>query len=334
MLVTSIGSLPFVDVDRAIDLIFKSCPEIPFWPQMPNRSFLEGMYVQCLERVPAVRVDEALEKVYVDTNAIEGIEAFYEDFNNERMDSFAVSEERAPGFYRFLERLPEIEDTTRYVKTQLTGPFTMGMGLKDESGRPIIYNAAYFDIIKKALHGKAQWMIRAIKARASGKEVILFFDEPAMVSFGSAFVSVSKQDVISMFDEVVQGLDALVGIHVCGNTDWSALLATKADIINYDAFNFMDTLFYFRSDLSAFLERGGGIAPGIVPSAAEDLDRTDLADLARQWQTIQQLFSKVGGGEKESWLATTSCGLGSLSEAYATRALDLLSRLADAVKAR
>lgn len=193
MLVTSIGSLPFVDVDRAIDLIFKSCPEIPFWPQMPNRSFLEGMYVQCLERVPAVRVDEVLGKVYVDTNATEEIEVFYEDFSNGRFDSFAISEERAPGFYRLLERLPEIEDTTKYIKTQLTGPFTMGMGLKDELGRPIIYNAAYFDIIKKALHGKAEWMIRTIKARASGKEVILFFDEPAMVSFGSAFVSVSRR---------------------------------------------------------------------------------------------------------------------------------------------
>jgi methionine synthase II (cobalamin-independent) len=334
MLVTSIGSLPFVDVDRAIDLIFTSCPEIPFWPQMPNRSFLEGMYVQCLERVPSVRVDEVLGKVYVDTSATEGIEVFYEDFTNGRLDSFAISEERAPGFYRLLERLREIEDTTRYIKTQLTGPFTMGMGLKDELGRPIIYNAAYFDIIKKALHGKAEWMIRTIKARASAKEVILFFDEPAMVSFGSAFVSVSKEDVISMFDEVVLGLDARVGIHVCGNTDWSALLATKTDIINYDAFNFMDTLFYFKSDLSAFLERGGMIAPGIVPSSAEDLDRANLADLARQWQTIQQLFSEVAGGEKENWLATTSCGLGSLTEAYATRALDLLSRLPDAVSPR
>jgi len=138
-----------------------------------------------------------------------------------------------------------------------------------------------------------------------------------------------------------------VGIHVCGNTDWSALLATKTDIINYDAFNFMDTLFYFRPDLSAFLERGGMIAPGIVPSSAEDLDRANLADLARQWQAIQHSFSEVGGGEKKNrpatascglattscGLATTSCGLGSLSEAYATRALDLLSRLADAVKA-
>jgi len=333
MLVTSIGSLPFVDVDQAIDLIFRSCPEVPFWPQLPNRSFPEGMYVQCLEGVPAVRVDTDAGKVYVDTDAVEGIEGFYEDFNNGSSDSFSISEKRAPGFYRLLERLPEIEDTTKYVKTQLTGPFTMGMGLKDEKGKPIIYNSAYFDIIKKALRGKAEWMVRTIRARRPGKGVILFFDEPAMVSFGSAFVSVSKEDVISMFDEVAEGLDALVGIHVCGNTDWSALLGAKIDIINYDAFNFMDTLFYFRSDLSAFLARGGIIAPGIVPSSAEDLDRTEQDDMARQWQTAQRLFSEVGGSEKANWLATTACGLGTLSEAHATRALDLLRRLADAVNA-
>ncbi len=327
MLVTSIGSLPFVEVDRAIDLIFSSCPAIPFSPQLPNRSFLENMYVQCLEQIPAVRVDEGRGTVYMDTGTTEGIEAFYEDVHKGTIEAFAISEGRAPGFYRFLERLPEVRDTAKFVKTQLTGPFTMGMGLKDDKGKPIIYDTAYFDIIKKALHVKAKWMIKTIKTGRPDREVILFFDEPAMVSFGSAFVPVSRQDVISLFDEVIQGLDAHVGIHVCGNTDWSVLLGTQIDIINYDAFNYLDTLFYFRSDLSAFLERGGKIAPGIVPSSAEDLDRTGPADLTRRWQTAERLFSEIGEGGKGEWVVTTACGLGSLTEADAARALDFLSRL-------
>ncbi len=334
MLVTSIGSLPFVDVDKAIDLIFASCPAIPFWPQLPNRSYLEGMYIQYLEGIPAVRIDEGKGTAYVDTGSTEGIEAFYEDFNSERTDAFAISEERAPGFYRFLERLPEIHDRVKFVKTQLTGPFTLGMGLKDEKGKPIIYDAAYFDIVRKALHMKAQWMIKTLRAVYPDTKVILFFDEPAMVSFGSAFVSISKQDVISLFDEAALGLDARVGIHVCGNTDWSVPLGSKIGIINYDAFHFMDTLFYFRSDLSAYLNKGGRIFPGIVPSDAEDLDRTGLQDLVQHWHAVERLFSEAGGGEEEEWVATTSCGLGTLTETHATRALDLLGRLPDYVKTR
>jgi len=30
-----------------------------------------------------------------------------------------------------------------------TGPFSMGLGLKDEHDKPIIYNDAFYDIIKK-----------------------------------------------------------------------------------------------------------------------------------------------------------------------------------------
>ncbi len=46
----------------------------------------------------------------------------------------------APGFYRFLERLKEIKDGVKYIKGQITGPFSMGLGLKDENGKPVIYN--------------------------------------------------------------------------------------------------------------------------------------------------------------------------------------------------
>ena len=79
-----------------------------------------------------------------------------------------------------------------------------------------------------------------------------------MVSFGSAFVSVSQADVTSLFNEMADGLGATVGVHCCGNTDWAVLLDSKVDLINYDAFGFMDTPFCFRENLSSFLSRGGG----------------------------------------------------------------------------
>ena len=331
MLVTSIGSLPFVEVDTAIDAVLECCPQIPFWPQLPRRSFLENMYVQYLEGTPGLVVDEEAATVYVDTRRTDGIERFYEDFSAGRIDAFPLSERAAPGLFRLLARLAASGSAVRCVKGQLTGPFTIGIGLKDENDKPIIYNEAYFDIIKKALHMKAAWMIKTMKSRCPGAEVLLFFDEPAMVSFGSAFVTVSKEAATSLFDEVIEGLDATVGIHCCGNTDWSVLLATDADIINYDAFNFMDTLFYFRRELSDFLARGGRIAPGIVPSSAEALGPVTLADLVHLLRTFEGRLSE---GESTSPsrenLVTTACGLGSLDESDARRALELLRRLPEA----
>lgn len=329
---TSIGSLPFVEVEQAIDAVMACCPEIPFWPQLPRRSFYEDMCVQYLERTPALVVDPARATVYVDTRKTDGIERFYEEVYNDNVDAFGISEQAAPGFYALLERLPRMADRIRYVKGQLTGPFTLGIGLKDENGKPVIYDSAYFDIIKKALRMKAAWMIKTIKRVCPDKEVLLFFDEPALVSFGSAFVSVSSAVVTSLFDEVREGLDALVGIHCCGNTDWSVLLRTGVDIISYDAFNFMETLFYFHRELSAFLARGGRIAPGIVPSSGEALHEVSLADLARLWRSYEVHLSKVGSAPEQATIVTTACGLGTLSEADAYRSLELLKRLPDVVE--
>ena len=135
MLVTSIGSLPFTDVGQAVDAVLEFCPAIPFWPQLPNRSFHERMYVQCLENVPAVVVDEVAETMYVDTGSTKGIEHFYENVSARNLEAFSISDRAAPGLYALLDRLSDVREAVTLVKVQLVGPFTLGMGLKDEKGK-------------------------------------------------------------------------------------------------------------------------------------------------------------------------------------------------------
>ena len=326
-MVTGIGSVPFTDVDKAIDHVFDACPEAPFWPQLARRSFLENMYVQFLEGVPSVVIDEHSERVYVDTGSTEHVERFYEDVAGGNLSAFRVSEAAAPGLYRLLERLPEIADRVKIIKGHLTGPFTIGLGLKDEKGQPVIYNSAYFDIIKKGLHMKARWMISCIRERFPDKEVLIFFDEPFMVSFGSAYVSISKSDTIALMNDVVAGLGATTGVHCCGNTDWSVLFGVDTDIINYDAFNFLDTIFYFKDELAAFLRRGRMISPGIVPSS-EAVSSCSLEDLQEVWHRFGGQVAAVDPQAAwRDWFVTPSCGLGSLTEAEAVRALELLAAL-------
>ncbi len=327
-MITGIGSLPFTDVDEAIDLIFSTCKEIPFWPQLPKRSSRENMYTTFLDGVPCIGVDEAKGAVYMDTQKTDGIEEFYDNYFNENFEAFAVSPESAPGFYRFLERLGEVKSGVTHIKGQLTGPFSMGLGLPDEEGKPIIYNAAFFDIIKKALEMKAKWMTRKLGEAAPGTPLIVFFDEPYMVSFGSAYVSISKEEAIALFDEVTKGITAKRGVHCCGNTDWSVLFNTTLDIVNYDAFNFLETIFYFKEDLLRFLGRGGLISPGIVPSSEKVLEVSleEIRALSAAFDT-QMKGAGIEPGLRE-WLFTTSCGLGSLGNPETERAMTLLRELA------
>ncbi len=323
-MITGIGSFPYTDADKALDLIFSTCARIPFWPQLPKRSFYENMYTTFLEGVPCTVIDEAKGSVFMDTTSTEGIEEFYENFAGNDLDHFALTEKTAPGFHRFLKRIGETSGSFDFIKAQLTGPFSMGLGLSDENGKPIIYNSAYFDIIKKALQMKARWIIDSINRQAPGKQIILFFDEPYMVSFGSAYVSISKDEAIALFDEVSEGLNARRGVHCCGNTDWSVLFNTTLDIVNYDAFNYLDTITYFSGELSRFLERGGWIAPGIIPSSEKVMEVT-LSGLVDMWNDFMGRLTRMGIDPKEhEWLFTTSCGLGSLSIEEAERAMQLL----------
>ena len=324
-MITAIGSLPFIHVDEAVDRVFSACREVPFWPQLPKRSFLEDMYVQFLEQVPSVIIDEQRERVYVDTASTSGIERFYEDVATRNLEAFRVSEAAAPGLYRLLERLPEIKNDVKIIKGQLTGPFTIGLGLKDEKGQPVIYNSAYFDIIKKALHMKAAWMISFIKSRFPEKEVMIFFDEPFMVSFGSAFVSIAKSDVVSLMNEVLGGLGVRRGVHCCGNTDWSVLFSVDADIINYDAFNFLETIFYFKDELKAFLRKGGTLSPGLVPSSEAVLS-CSVEDVVARWHKFGEAVDALDSSARwREWFVTPSCGVGSLTPRAAERVLELLA---------
>jgi hypothetical protein len=135
--------------------------------------------------------------------------------------------------------------------------------------------------------------------------------------------------VTSLLNEVVESLDATVGVHCCGNTDWPVLLKSGVDVINYDAFNYMDTPFYFREEVRAFVARGGRIVPGIVPSTGEELSQVDAVDLDRLWRRFEGLISEIEGAVGRDWIVTTACGLGSLAESDAYKALGLLNRLPD-----
>ncbi|MEN6617314.1 MAG: hypothetical protein ABFD12_12220 [Syntrophorhabdus sp.] len=326
-MITGIGSFPFTDIDETIDLIFSTCKQIPFWPQLPKRSLLENMYTPFMEGVPCIVSDERKNTVFMDTTSTEGIEEFYDNVASENINAFAISDRYIPGFYRFLERLKEIEDDVLFIKCQLTGPFSMGLGLKDENDKPVIYNFAFYDIIKKALNMKARWMLGRIKETYPGTDIIMFLDEPYMVSFGSAYISIPREDVISSLNEVTEGLTARRGIHVCGNTDWSVAFQSDIDIVNYDAFSYLDTIFYFNEDLKEFLDRGGWIAPGVVPSSPEVMAETPDSVLDRAALFIEKIAG-VTAPDTDSILFTTSCGLGSLTENEARRAMELLRQLA------
>jgi hypothetical protein len=128
------------------------------------------------------------------------------------------------------------------VKGQVTGPITFCTGVKDQDGRAIFYNEGLRDAAVKLLALNARWQIRTLSGPQ--RPVIVFIDEPALAGFGSSeMISISKEEILACLTEVVDAIHAdggLAGIHVCANTDWSLVLESGADIVNFDAYAYFD----------------------------------------------------------------------------------------------
>jgi len=325
-LATAIGSLPHKSPEAACRIILNSIPEIPIWPQLPATDFRESMEIQYSEGLPGVVLDAAAGRMHFDTAAdiTAELETFYENYMAENLEYFKIS----PAFSRGIaemdkELAAEKPAGLRYFKNHVTGPMTVGLGRTDENKRAIYYNEMMRDVVVKGTEMKARWMLR--KFKGLGVPEICFIDEPILSAFGSStYVSVQRSDVVHDLAEVIAAVHkegGLAGIHCCGNTEWTILIDAGTDVISFDAFDYGQTIAYYPSQIRGYLERGGVLAWGIVPTSAKIAAETPETLLAKLRSAVDNLAAK-GIPKSLIWekcLVTPSCGTGSLAVDLAER---------------
>lgn len=339
-LATGIGSLPYLGPEEAVDLIFSSIPEIPFWPQLVKKDKKEDMIFQYLDGMPAIIHDLTKDKLILNPNEDKenALAKMYEKFIEGDTDYFKITRERASGLYYLLEQTAR-KDLSKItmLKGHVTGPFTFAFSATDSFGKSLLYDEAMLEAVAKVLAMKAVWQAEMLKNKF-GKKVIIFFDEPYLSSFGSAFCPLTKDRVITLLEEVFNIVQekskALTGIHCCGNTDWSMLFESGVDIVNFDAWSYAEKFTLYPEEIKKFLERGGVLAWGIVPTNAMELKVTK-DDLKRKFADgIKKLTSQ--GIDKELMLERTiftpSCGLGTRTEEEVKYVFNLLGQTKELIK--
>lgn len=332
-LATLIGSLPVKDHRQGFELINRYTPEIPLWPQLPGNP-QEGMLVQFMDGMIGLVEGE---RTYFDTSGDfdEQLLPFFEDFLAVSEDPsslaesrFSVSKERAAGLY-LLRDEANTSGRAIAVKGQITGPFTALTGLQDQDQRISYYNPSLREMVVQGLAQKSAWQVSFLKE--TGLPVILFIDEPALAGLGSSsFISISQDDIAQDLSQVTGAIHAaggLAGVHVCANTEWDLLLSSEIDIISFDAYSFFDRFITCRDQIHSFMERGGVIASGIVPTSEEKVIIKETVDsLVAKWeeQAAQLNTDKwTTAAILEQTMITPSCGTGSLSLELAEKVLSL-----------
>ena len=328
-----IGSLPHKDPFKATELILNYFPESPYWPQLSARNFREGMLAQFTEGMPGIAMDG--ERVYFHSpfNPASEWEKFYEASSEGHLDGFSIGREYSSGFHALLELLKGRKPLL--VKGQITGPITFGLGVSDEKKIPILYDPNLKEMFLKIIASKARWQERMLSEAAPKAETLIFFDEPLLSGYGSISMNLGKEEIIECLNRAISSLRGLSGIHICGATDWSVIMETGIKVIHFDAYRFFPNMLAYASELKGFFLNGGILAWGIVPAEEEFLEQETTPNLIKSLEEKIGLLIKDGIPEEilmKNSLVSQSCGLSTVSERLAEKALKLTEEVSSAMR--
>ena len=340
---TANSGMPHTDPQRACEVILRNIAQIPIMPNLSRMRTTRRSGINRItfsEGMPGLVVDEEKGRMYFETsrNVDEEMTKFYERCLAGDVDYFAISPEYIPGQEKMLELLQSgTFARPQILKFHVNGPVTWGLTVNDEKGKPIFYNEAFRDAIVKTMAMKVRWQEKRINQALPGLPTMVQFGEPMLGTYSSAYASISRQDVIDCLNECLAAVGGLTYIHCCANIDWPMLLETNTDILSFDAYEFAQNLALYPDEVGRFLDRGGVLAWGIVPTTDEKIAAEDRDSLVEKLETAWQFLVDKGFDKRrliELALITPSCGTGSMSDEGAERVFSMTREVAEVIQQR
>jgi hypothetical protein len=84
------------------------------------------------------------------------------------------------------------------------------------------------------------------------------------------------------------------GVHLCGNPDWDFLLGLDLDILSLDIYQNGEVFSSYSKSIKRFLDRGGAIAWGIVPTNFEPFEAENINTLVEKLVNLWDVLSHKG----------------------------------------
>uniref|UniRef100_A0A7C5AM75 Uroporphyrinogen decarboxylase (URO-D) domain-containing protein n=1 Tax=Desulfobacca acetoxidans TaxID=60893 RepID=A0A7C5AM75_9BACT len=283
---TAMGILPHEELEPALSLALSV--DIPFWPQLPHLSYYEDMYVQAAEHFPGIILLPEQNSLRFDTSK------FYEELPEllehwPELNYFDLSPGYSAAYHRFLEL-----DLSGYIaiRGQMEGPVSFGLKVLDEGDRPIIFNDEVRPLLLDFLARRVQAQLTRLKAKHP--RAFMFVDEPGLqfvFSSMSGYTDISaKEDLDRFFAQIERPR----GIHLCGNPEWEFLLNRDIDILSMDTFTNGEILKAYAKHFKRFIERGGVIGWGMVPTWVEAVSESSLEELAAYLEGLWEVLVQAG----------------------------------------
>jgi len=286
LLTTAMAVMPHTDVQRALDAALSL--DIPFWPQLPNYSYYEDMYVQASEHFPGICLDLNNRKLSFSTDKfIAELEETLAHF--EEPDYFDVSAEYSLVYRQFLGL--NLADRPA-IRGQLEGPISFGFNVLDESGRPILFNDTVRPFMLEFMARRINVQLQKLKERNAN--AFMFVDEPGMQFLFSALAGYGDIKAKADLDQFFAMVERPRGVHLCGNPDWDFLLGLDLDVLSLDIYTNAEIFAAYATSIRKFLDRGGTIVWGIVPTGVEAFEKENYQSLVSQLENVWRVLRERG----------------------------------------
>jgi hypothetical protein len=249
------------------------------------------------------------------------MERIYLDYMGKNTAPYATTPEYGSGFFEMMTR--DLSGAL-LLKCQVTGPVTFGMQVVDATKRPIYYDPQFADVLGKLIALRAHWCEMEIRRRTGITHTLVILNEPYLSSLGSSVIPIDRDSVIAGWHDISSLVEGGLGIHCCTNTDWSFLTSLKPSVISFDAYGNAREFLLYMDDVARFMESGGVVAWGIVPSDPRVLSRETAGSLTARYREIREMAT--GHVDREIFdggsLITPSCGIQLGTEAEAVAAME------------
>jgi hypothetical protein len=286
LLTTAMAVMPHRNVERALKLALSL--DIPFWPQLPNLSYYEDMYVQASEHFPGMVLDVGKRTLRF------SLEKFIDEFE-ETMRHFAeaeyfdISETYSVVYHRFLQM--DLSGRPA-IRGQLEGPISFGMNVLDQNGRSLLFDDTVRPFMLEVMAKRVNVQLHRLQQH--NVNAFMYIDEPGLQFLFSALSGYGDQAAKKDLEAFFSMIERPRGIHLCGNPDWDFLLTLDLDILSLDVYTNGEIFASYAPAVKKFLDRGGTLSFGIVPTNFEPFGKETGESLELRLTGLWNLLQKKG----------------------------------------
>jgi hypothetical protein len=165
----------------------------------------------------------------------------------------------------------------------------------------------------------------------------MFVDEPGLQFLFSAMAGYSDQAAKIDMENFFSMVDRPRGVHLCGNPDWDFLLNLDLDILSLDIYTNGEVFSSYAPSIRRFLDRGGVLVWGIVPTNVEPFEGENMDSLEERLTSLWA-FLKDKGIERDFLLSrsllspATCCLVNPDGEKTVEKAFGVVRTLSDRLR--